>query len=1841
MTITINNNMRYSSYIKKSVQTIAVLLVLILTGSSNAVAQVTVSITGPSSVCPGSTANYFANAQGGTGPYTYQWLINGEQPIGSQSSNNELTTSSLSGGQTLTCYVLSETGQAATSNGILITALQQQAFSITISTNSYNVCSGSTVTFTATSTLPISTVQWQDAATGIEANGTTFTAPATTASALESISVTATTAGACVLNTSTTASTSSMPFTVMPLTSPSLSLSQSPVPAIEGSPVTFTVTPSGQGNNPGYQWQLNGVTVSGVTGNTYTPTISTGSDVQAVSVSMTSTGTCPQNPATTSSSFQLASSDWENQNYIRTQDIFVAGVTNWIAVDHLSIGQKREKTSYLDGLGRIIQKMDKSGSLADSSSADLVLPFAYDPAGRTTQKYLSYATTDNPGKFKSANVLTEQAAFVTSQFGEPAGAPTYTQIGYDNSPLNRVVGRMAPGQSWGGRGIGTGFVYDFNSQTEDVQLWQLGYTAGVLPTTTPSSVYTTGTLYRVTSTDEKGRQMILYIDFSGDTILKKVQVANAGTLTAQQTGWASTYYVYDELNQLRFIIPPAAVDYLNSNGWTLTQQLVNDLCYVYTYDALGRAISKKQPGVGSTSYVYDQRGRIVFFQDANSQVKGIWEGISYDLLDRVTATGVLQSSLTQAALQASVTGNTGNVTETSVQGVAANLVVTGLQAGVVQYIASSSIVFNSPFSSDPGGQLIAYVNPDIGAPAEEYVAIADNPIPTGSSMTLLTQTFYDNYSQATKSYTTADNSRFDPSTNQQALPLPTQPDPQTRGRVTTMKVKVITNPADLTQGNWLETDMFYDAQSRVLQTQNDNVLGGTDVVTNRYDYAGNLWGDCVNHMSGSATQFTVVSKKAYDILGRLTGLSKNFNNTYFKNLASYVYDASGNLASKTLAPGYANPNGKSYMENLAYTYNIQGWLTGINKAYAINQDTYAQWGSYFGFYLGYDNADNQFAAKEYNGQSTGVIWKSQGDNSMRKFDFTYDNLYRLTGAAFNQRLTPADGWSNNSVDFSETVTYADDNGNIGTMKRMGIVPGITTPMAIDNLSYTYGTTSDPNSNQLARVDEQASFAGNGQLYDFKDGTNAAGTNDYIYDNNGNLVQDQNKGITDGAQGGVVYNYLNKPVSITIAGKMLIQYTYDATGVKLSKTVTNLAVSPNTSTTTTYDNEFVYQDNVLQYVLHEEGRLNIITPVNTPQIQLNAGANPAAVVTGKQGVFEYFIKDQLSNVRMVLTEEVQSESYIATMEETSTSDPNLGTDEAKLFGQVDPTTGNPTANNEVNLTRTNNPSTLWTSNTSSYVSDLTAANGSSQTIGPNMLLKVTAGDMIHSNVQYYYYNNAQTAAASNGVSDVLTALMGALVTANAPAIAESNTALINSNLGASTSNFSTFITNNNGTGDSSSTPKAFLNIIFFDEQFNFIPGDPNAPGVGTNVIQVSAANAQDVSLILQQKAPKNGWVYIYLSNESNQDVYFDNFSVVQTHSQISEETHYYAFGEKIAGISTLAFNKVANKYKYQGDFSEEEENTLWNEFDLRMYDPQTGRWTGVDPYDQYASPYIGMGNDPINQIDPDGGDVLDFSLGDGIAMGIGAAAGTMVGALLDRHGAHDGEAGGFIGFFAGGVLGFTLNNIDYNVVANFFSSVKVNPVMIQAIQEVVKDGLPYIIRVTTVVVRGEPVDYPVTDPVFGKIQAGETVIQDGDPKNGVQIEHYDYGGPIWSGYWLKITTVYFPYGTDPRPPIIPNIPIPAFQAQIALPGRLPLRFPAPPEVTINQNTDGTYTVLDKDQSPDVIDAVQLLANVLKRHPDWVFKIKRGKTRSDFDKTKARINWYITRFGMNPKQFLYIM
>src|SRR5437868_1788017 len=95
-------------------------------------------------------------------------------------------------------------------------------------------------------------------------------------------------------------------------------------------------------------------------------------------------------------------------------------------------------------------------------------------------------------------------------------------------------------------------------------------------------------------------------------------------------------------------------------------------------------------------------------------------------------------------------------------------------------------------------------------------------------------------------------------------------------------------------------------------------------------------------------------------------------------------------------------------------------------------------------------------------------------------------------------------------------------------------------------------------------------------------------------------------------------------------------------------------------------------------------------------------------------------------------------------------------------------------------------------------------------------------------------------------------------------------------------------------------------------------------------------------------------------------------VTQIHSPFVAGGDYYPFG---LTMNDREIKTEPYRFGYQGQYSEENTQTGWNEFELRMYDSRIGRWVSPDPYRQFKNPYLGMGNDPVNAIDKDGGWII--------------------------------------------------------------------------------------------------------------------------------------------------------------------------------------------------------------------------------------------------------------------------
>jgi RHS repeat-associated protein len=612
------------------------------------------------------------------------------------------------------------------------------------------------------------------------------------------------------------------------------------------------------------------------------------------------------------------------------------------------------------------------------------------------------------------------------------------------------------------------------------------------------------------------------------------------------------------------------------------------------------------------------------------------------------------------------------------------------------------------------------------------------------------------------------------------------------------------------------------------------------------------------------------------------------------------------------------------VETLTYNYTIRGWLKGINRNYANS----GSGGNWFGIDLSYDYG---FNASQINGNVAGEVWMSKGDPVSRAYGFIYDNTNRLLTGDYTQN--DGSGYVKDpQVDFNvDSLTY-DANGNILLMQQKGVQ--INSSTVIDHLVYSYLQPGGW-SNKLANVIDNS--GNTAPLGDYQQGTNTG--NDFSYDGNGNMVVDSNKEME-----GVVYNILNLPQLVPMKGKGTISYVYDADGNKLEKLVVDSTISQTNplKDTTLYSGMFVYNNDSLQFIGHEEGRIR-------PKL-----INPTGgwVSSNIEYVYDYFIKDHLGNTRMVLSEETEEDSYVATME------PQNATLENEIFDSVA-------------STQYPKPAGFDSDTANHYVSMLDASSSGGTRIGPMIILKVMAGDTITASTYCWYNTPVQVPTGPSLLSSLVPALAGGSVAVGSEGLLAEQSS-IQSIL---TSNLPTFLSYKDGQYVNTS-PKAFLNWALFDDRFNYVTG-------GVTQVPVIASGNPSVAITANTPVsiPKNGYIYIYVSNESPQPVYFDNVSIQDHRGPLLEENHYYPFGLTMAGISdkTLKTDYAENKYRYNGkDLQHQEfsDGTGLDEYDFgaRFQDPQLGVWHNIDPLaekSRKSSPYAYAYNNPLRFIDPDG------------------------------------------------------------------------------------------------------------------------------------------------------------------------------------------------------------------------------------------------------------------------------
>lgn len=147
--------------------------------------------------------------------------------------------------------------------------------------------------------------------------------------------------------------------------------------------------------------------------------------------------------------------------------------------------------------------------------------------------------------------------------------------------------------------------------------------------------YKKAQLYKTTVTDDDGNKTIEFKNGRGQVIMTRRVLS--------PTENADTYFIFNEYNQLAFVIPPKPAEALKSlaSGATVPDNTLNDLCYQFRYDGWDNIVEKKLPTKGWEYMVYDKAERLVATQDAVMKTQGKWMIFKYEIYNRVAYTGII------------------------------------------------------------------------------------------------------------------------------------------------------------------------------------------------------------------------------------------------------------------------------------------------------------------------------------------------------------------------------------------------------------------------------------------------------------------------------------------------------------------------------------------------------------------------------------------------------------------------------------------------------------------------------------------------------------------------------------------------------------------------------------------------------------------------------------------------------------------------------------------------------------------------------------------------------------------------------------------------------------------------------------------------------------------------------------------------------------------------------------------------------------------------------------------------------------------------------------------------
>jgi len=588
------------------------------------------------------------------------------------------------------------------------------------------------------------------------------------------------------------------------------------------------------------------------------------------------------------SNLVLAQSD--SQNYIQTTTYKIK-TTDGIIDENgnaISSDNKIENITYFDGFGKPKQNIAKQGG---GNKQDIIIPILYDNTGRQAMEYLPYADPNQTEATSNLDYREQQVLFDEDNvlIGElnnyyinkypsdiSISSPNpFSKKVYEPSPLNRVLEQAAPGSDWS-LDNGHTIKYEYsNNLANEVKMFAAKHINNnrMLTELEYNGFYAANMLYKSIVKDEnwqpgqtyeKDHTVEEYKDKLGRVVLTRAYDGAIGS--------HDTYYVYDDYGNLTYVLPPLTFDQAS-----ITQQVLDDICYQYKYDHKSRLVEKKIPGKGWEYIVYDKLDRPVMTQDELMREDDKWLFAKFDAIGRPVYSGLVVNRDSRTVVQDAV--------------------------------SNFSILFEQRTTSinTIGGTEIYYTN---------------NVFPNTDGLEILTVNYYDDYEIGTQiTFNPANGAGvwegMTASTNVKGLP-------------TVSRVKVLGTK------DWIISSIYYDDDGRAWETHEKNeYLKTDDWVLNKLDFAGKVLKSYSFHVKDGV--FTSTDDVfTYDHMDRLLTQTQKIANENTELIVSNEYDEVGQLVKKNVGNELSNP-----LQEIDLSYNVRGWLKEINNVENLGSDLFS------------------------------------------------------------------------------------------------------------------------------------------------------------------------------------------------------------------------------------------------------------------------------------------------------------------------------------------------------------------------------------------------------------------------------------------------------------------------------------------------------------------------------------------------------------------------------------------------------------------------------------------------------------------------------------------------------------------------------------------------------------------------------------------------------------------------------------------------------------------------------------------------------------------------------------